>query len=135
MPKLTFMISEIIDGVAWVAFSFPLSLPSLRLTSSPPLLSTSLPTSLLLSSLLPPPLPSPPPQDQLEEVLDVVLANQRCMLGERHAQRKFLVHSLHSLKGLISETYSNTSNHIDSWFTELRRLVLIPWMQQQSHLG
>ncbi|CAB1354190.1 unnamed protein product [Coregonus sp. 'balchen'] len=60
-------------------------------------------------------------QNQLEEVLDVVLANQRCMLGERHAQRRFLVHSLHSLKGLISETFSRTSSQIENCFNQHRR--------------
>uniref|UniRef100_A0A4W5N1I5 EvC ciliary complex subunit 2 n=1 Tax=Hucho hucho TaxID=62062 RepID=A0A4W5N1I5_9TELE len=60
-------------------------------------------------------------QNQLEEVLDVVLANQRCMLGERHAQRRFLVHSLHSLKGLISETFSRTSSQIENCFSQYRR--------------
>eukprot|EP00064_Thunnus_orientalis_P006261 superscaffoldBa00000646_g6277 len=60
-------------------------------------------------------------QDQLEEVLDVVLANQRYVLAERHAQRKFLVHSLHSLNSLISDTFSSTSSNLDSWFTHIRR--------------
>uniref|UniRef100_A0A674DY87 EvC ciliary complex subunit 2 n=1 Tax=Salmo trutta TaxID=8032 RepID=A0A674DY87_SALTR len=60
-------------------------------------------------------------QNKLEEVLDVVLANQRCMLGERHAQRRFLVHSLHSLKGLISETFSRTSSQIENCFRQHRR--------------
>lgn len=64
-------------------------------------------------------------QDQLEEVLDVVLANQRYVLAERHAQRKFLVHSLHSLNSLISDTFSTTSSNLDSWFTHIRRLVPI----------
>lgn len=63
-------------------------------------------------------------QDQLEVVLDVVLANQRYVLAERHAQRKFLVHSLHSLNGLISDTFSSTSSNLDSWFTHIRRFVL-----------
>lgn len=62
-------------------------------------------------------------QDQLEEVLDVVLANQRFVLAERHAQRKFLVHSLHSLNSLISDTFSSTSSHLDSWFAHLQRFV------------
>ncbi|KAJ7999661.1 hypothetical protein DPEC_G00196720 [Dallia pectoralis] len=57
-------------------------------------------------------------QNQLEEVLDVVLANKRCMLGERHAQRKFLVHSLYSLKGLISETFSKTSSQMENCYKE-----------------
>lgn len=65
-----------------------------------------------------------PLQDHLEEVLDVVLANQRYVLAERHAQRKFLVHSLHSLNGLISDTFSITSNHLDNWFCQIRRCVL-----------
>ncbi|XP_041809196.1 limbin-like [Chelmon rostratus] len=65
-------------------------------------------------------------QDQLEEVLDVVLANQRYVLAERHAQRKFLVHSLHSLNSLISDTFSSTSSNLDSWFTHIRRGSIIP---------
>lgn len=64
-------------------------------------------------------------QDQLEEVLDVVLANLRYVLAERSAQRKFLVHSLHSLNSLISDTFSSTSSNLDSWFTYIRGLVLI----------
>lgn len=64
-------------------------------------------------------------QDHLEEVLDVVLANQRYVLAERHAQRKFLVHSLHSLNSLISDTFSSTSSNLDSWFTHIKRLVPI----------
>ncbi|KAL3977978.1 catechol O-methyltransferase [Sarotherodon galilaeus] len=59
-------------------------------------------------------------QDQLEEVLDVVLANLRYVLAERSAQRKFLVHSLHSLNSLISDTFSSTSSNLDSWFTYIR---------------
>ncbi|XP_019942666.2 limbin [Paralichthys olivaceus] len=65
-------------------------------------------------------------QDQLEEVLDVVLANQRYVLAERHAQRKFLVHSLHSLNSLISDTFSSTSSNLDSWFTHIRRGSTVP---------
>lgn len=60
-------------------------------------------------------------QDQLEEVLDVVLANRRFVLAERHAQRKFLVHSLHSLNSLISDTFSSTSSHLDCWFAHIHR--------------
>lgn len=63
-------------------------------------------------------------QDQLEEVLDVVLANQRYVLAERHAQRKFLVHSLHSLNSLISDTFSSTSSNLNNWFNQIRRFVL-----------
>lgn len=62
-----------------------------------------------------------PTQDQLEEVLDVVVANQRYMLAERHAQRRFLVHSLHSLKSLISDTFSSTSSNLGCWFNQIRR--------------
>uniref|UniRef100_G3P033 EvC ciliary complex subunit 2 n=1 Tax=Gasterosteus aculeatus aculeatus TaxID=481459 RepID=G3P033_GASAC len=65
-------------------------------------------------------------QDQLEEVLDVVLANQRYVLAERHAQRKFLVHSLHSLNNLISDSFSSTSSNLDSWFTHIRRGGSVP---------
>uniref|UniRef100_A0A8C4DPK6 EvC ciliary complex subunit 2 n=1 Tax=Dicentrarchus labrax TaxID=13489 RepID=A0A8C4DPK6_DICLA len=65
-------------------------------------------------------------QDQLEEVLDVVVANQRYVLAERHAQRKFLVHSLHSLNSLISDTFSSTSSNLDSWFTHIRRGSIVP---------
>uniref|UniRef100_A0A3Q1EHV5 EvC ciliary complex subunit 2 n=3 Tax=Acanthochromis polyacanthus TaxID=80966 RepID=A0A3Q1EHV5_9TELE len=65
-------------------------------------------------------------QDQLEEVLDVVLANQRYVLSERSAQRKFLVHSLHSLNGLISDTFSSTSSNLDSWFAHIRRGSTVP---------
>ncbi|XP_026163796.1 limbin isoform X2 [Mastacembelus armatus] len=60
-------------------------------------------------------------QDQLEEVLDVVLANQRYVLAERHAQRKFLVHSLHSLNSLISDIFSSSLSSLDSWFADVRR--------------
>ncbi|KAL0977810.1 hypothetical protein UPYG_G00161490 [Umbra pygmaea] len=60
-------------------------------------------------------------QSQLEDVLDVILASQRCMLGERHAQRRFLVHSLHSLKELITETFSQTSSQIENLFKQHRR--------------
>ncbi|XP_067360370.1 limbin-like isoform X2 [Channa argus] len=68
-------------------------------------------------------------QDQLEEVLDVVLANQRYVLAERHAQRKFLVHSLHSLNSLISDLFSSTSSNLDSWFTHIRKGSTIPTEQ------
>ncbi|KAG7461938.1 hypothetical protein MATL_G00196330 [Megalops atlanticus] len=60
-------------------------------------------------------------QDQLEEVLDVFLANQRSILAERHAQRQFLVHSLQSLKSLICEVFAKTSGQVESWFQELKR--------------
>ncbi|XP_033990959.1 limbin-like isoform X2 [Trematomus bernacchii] len=64
-------------------------------------------------------------QDQLEEMLDVVLANHRFVLAERNAQRKFLVHSLHSLNSLISDSFSNTSSNLDRWFTHIRRGSLV----------
>ncbi|XP_030621235.1 limbin-like [Chanos chanos] len=60
-------------------------------------------------------------QDQLEEVLDVFLANQRAVMSERHAQRRFLVQSLQSLKGLVCDVFSSFEEEIQSWFTELRR--------------
>ncbi|KAG5845618.1 hypothetical protein ANANG_G00141190 [Anguilla anguilla] len=59
-------------------------------------------------------------QDQLEEVLDVFLATHRSVLGERHAQRQFLVHSLQSLKSLICEVFAKTSGQVESWFRDLR---------------
>ncbi|XP_011473913.1 limbin isoform X3 [Oryzias latipes] len=65
-------------------------------------------------------------QDELEEVLDVVVANQRYVLSERSAQRRFLVHSLHSLNGLISDSFSTSSRTLDSWFAHVRRGSLIP---------
>ncbi|XP_026024262.1 limbin isoform X2 [Astatotilapia calliptera] len=68
-------------------------------------------------------------QDQLEEVLDVVLANLRYVLAERSAQRKFLVHSLHSLNSLISDTFSSTSSNLDSWFTYIRGGSKLPAVQ------
>ncbi|KAF3855974.1 hypothetical protein F7725_016697 [Dissostichus mawsoni] len=64
-------------------------------------------------------------QDQLEEMLDVVLANHRFVLAERNAQRKFLVHSLHSLNSLISDSFSSTSSNLDRWFTHIRRGSLV----------
>ena len=51
----------------------------------------------------------------------MVVANQRYMLAERHAQRRFLVHSLHSLKSLISDTFSSTSSNLGGWFNQIRR--------------
>ncbi|KAM9800522.1 limbin-like [Syngnathus typhle] len=60
-------------------------------------------------------------QDLLEETLDVILANWRYVLAERHAQRKFLLHSLHSLNSLISDTFTSTSSNLDSMFTHIRR--------------
>ncbi|XP_019911278.2 limbin [Esox lucius] len=73
-------------------------------------------------------------QNQLEEVLDVVLANQRCMLGERHAQRRFLVHSLYSLKGLISETFSKTSSQMENCFKEHGRGSDVSEEQREQQL-
>ncbi|XP_069567455.1 limbin-like [Brachyistius frenatus] len=71
-------------------------------------------------------------QDQLEEVLDVILANQRYVLAERSAQRKFLVHSLHSLNGLISDTFTSASSNLDSWFTHIKRGSTVPAEQIQQ---
>ncbi|XP_029006581.1 limbin-like isoform X2 [Betta splendens] len=68
-------------------------------------------------------------QDQLEEVLDVILANQRCVLSERQAQRKFLLHSLHSLNSLITDIFSSTSRNLDSWFIHIRRGSTLPTEQ------
>ncbi|XP_056625571.1 limbin isoform X1 [Triplophysa dalaica] len=49
-------------------------------------------------------------QDSLEEVLDVLLANQRALLAERHAQRRFLVQSFHNLQAVINDTFSGISD-------------------------
>ncbi|XP_077582436.1 limbin-like isoform X1 [Stigmatopora nigra] len=65
-------------------------------------------------------------QDLLEETLDVILANWRYVLAERHAQRKFLLHSLHSLNSLISDTFSCTSSNLDRIFTHVRRGGTVP---------
>ncbi|XP_057702880.1 limbin-like [Corythoichthys intestinalis] len=72
-------------------------------------------------------------QDLLEETLDVILANWRYVLAERHAQRKFLLHSLHSLNGLISDTFSGTSSNLDRMFTHIRRGSIVP-AEQLTHL-
>lgn len=45
-------------------------------------------------------------QDSLEEVFDVLLANQRALLAERHAQRRFLVQSFQNLQAVINDTFS-----------------------------
>ncbi|XP_041132335.1 limbin-like isoform X3 [Polyodon spathula] len=59
-------------------------------------------------------------QEQLEEVLDILLANQRYILGERHAHRQFLVHSLQSLKNLICEVFTKATLQLESFFQELK---------------
>ncbi|KAK6493552.1 limbin-like isoform X1 [Huso huso] len=59
-------------------------------------------------------------QEQLEEVLDILLANQRYILGERHAHRQFLVHSLQSLKNLICEVFTKATLQIESFFQEVK---------------
>ncbi|XP_048827709.1 limbin-like isoform X2 [Brienomyrus brachyistius] len=73
-------------------------------------------------------------QDQLEEVLDVFLANQRSVLGERHAQRQFLVHSLQSLKSLMCEVFAKTSAQMESWFRELRKKACVAEEQLEQLL-
>ncbi|XP_077091623.1 limbin-like isoform X2 [Siphateles boraxobius] len=50
-------------------------------------------------------------QDVLEEGLDVLLANQRALLAERHAQRRFLAKSLQSLQTVTSEAFSIRDTH------------------------
>ncbi|XP_036445381.1 limbin isoform X2 [Colossoma macropomum] len=60
-------------------------------------------------------------QDQLEEVLDLFVANQRAALSERQAQRRFLLQRLHGLQGALCDVLSTSSQHIDSWFAEIRR--------------
>ncbi|XP_058653670.1 limbin isoform X2 [Onychostoma macrolepis] len=51
-------------------------------------------------------------QDALEEVLDVLLANQRALLAERHAQRRFLLQSFQSLQAVTSEAFSSSARRI-----------------------
>ncbi|XP_059403767.1 limbin-like [Carassius carassius] len=51
-------------------------------------------------------------QDALEEVLDVLLANQRALLAERHVQRRFLLQSFQSLQAVTSEAFSSSARRI-----------------------
>ncbi|KAL1262203.1 hypothetical protein QQF64_007468, partial [Cirrhinus molitorella] len=51
-------------------------------------------------------------QDSLEEVLDVLLANQRTLLAGRHAQRRFLLQSLQSLQAATSDAFSSSARRI-----------------------
>ncbi|XP_056328832.1 limbin isoform X2 [Danio aesculapii] len=50
-------------------------------------------------------------QDTLEEVLDLLLANQRAQLAERHAHRRFLLQSLQSLQSVTSDAFSSSATH------------------------
>ncbi|XP_048044948.1 limbin isoform X2 [Megalobrama amblycephala] len=51
-------------------------------------------------------------QDALEEGLDVLLANQRALLAERHVQRCFLAQSLQSLQAMTSDAFSSSAGRI-----------------------
>ncbi|XP_051715860.1 uncharacterized protein LOC127494192 isoform X2 [Ctenopharyngodon idella] len=51
-------------------------------------------------------------QDALEEGLDVLLANQRALLAERHVQRCFLAQSLQSLQAVMSDAFSSSAGRI-----------------------
>ncbi|KAI2656643.1 Limbin [Labeo rohita] len=51
-------------------------------------------------------------RDALEEVLDVLLANQRALLAGRHAQRRFLLQSFQSLQAVASDAFSSSARHI-----------------------
>ncbi|ROL53576.1 Limbin [Anabarilius grahami] len=51
-------------------------------------------------------------QDALEEGLDVLLANQRALLAERHVQRCFLAQSLQSLQAVTSDAFSSSAARI-----------------------
>uniref|UniRef100_A0A8C1NK98 Limbin n=1 Tax=Cyprinus carpio TaxID=7962 RepID=A0A8C1NK98_CYPCA len=51
-------------------------------------------------------------QDALEEVLDVLLANQRALLAERHVQRRFLLQSFQSLQAVTTEAFSSSARRI-----------------------
>uniref|UniRef100_A0A8C4RQ95 Limbin n=1 Tax=Erpetoichthys calabaricus TaxID=27687 RepID=A0A8C4RQ95_ERPCA len=52
-------------------------------------------------------------QEQLEELLDILLANQRSILGERHAHRQFLVHSLQSLRNLVYDVFTKATAQVE----------------------
>ncbi|XP_076844670.1 limbin-like isoform X2 [Brachyhypopomus gauderio] len=60
-------------------------------------------------------------QDQLEEVLDLFVANQRAVLSERHARRDFLLQGVCGLQELLWDVFTISSQHIDCWFTEIHR--------------
>ncbi|CAM4618797.1 unnamed protein product [Leuciscus chuanchicus] len=62
-------------------------------------------------------------QDVLEEGLDVLVANQRALLAERHAQRRFLVKSLQSLQTVTSEAFSIT-HHTHTECSDVQREIL-----------
>ncbi|XP_052010344.1 limbin [Xyrauchen texanus] len=48
-------------------------------------------------------------QDSLEEVLDVLVANQRALLTERHAQRRFLLQSLLTLLSVMIGAFDSSA--------------------------
>ncbi|XP_058268979.1 limbin-like isoform X2 [Hemibagrus wyckioides] len=60
-------------------------------------------------------------QDQLESVLDLFIANQRAVLSEQQAQRRFLLQGLQDLQHSMCDMFSAFSRHMDSWFTRIRR--------------
>ncbi|KAL7861052.1 hypothetical protein AOLI_G00174010 [Acnodon oligacanthus] len=60
-------------------------------------------------------------QDQLEDVLDLFVANQRAALSEHQEQRRFQLQSLHGLQGALCDALSTSSQYVDSWFAEIRR--------------
>ncbi|XP_067314263.1 limbin isoform X2 [Pseudorasbora parva] len=61
-------------------------------------------------------------QGVLEEGLDVLLANQRALLAERHAQRRFLVQSLLSLQAVMSEAFSSRDRECSDVQREILRV-------------
>ncbi|XP_049324182.1 uncharacterized protein LOC103039584 isoform X2 [Astyanax mexicanus] len=71
---------------------------------------------------------------QLEEVLDVYVANQRAAVRERQAQRRFLVEGLQDLQEVLSHTLSSSSIIIHRWFTEIRRDGVLNGQQCEEQL-
>ncbi|KAG2466088.1 LBN protein, partial [Polypterus senegalus] len=65
-------------------------------------------------------------QEQLEELLDILLANQRSILGERHAHRQYLVHSLQSLRNLVYDVFTKATAQVESVFEDLNNEGFLP---------
>ncbi|XP_051784166.1 limbin-like [Erpetoichthys calabaricus] len=74
-------------------------------------------------------------QEQLEELLDILLANQRSILGERHAHRQFLVHSLQSLRNLVYDVFTKATAQVESVFEDLNNEGFLPEDVGESLFG
>ncbi|XP_072549941.1 limbin-like isoform X3 [Salminus brasiliensis] len=73
-------------------------------------------------------------QNQLEEVLDLFVANQRAALSEQQAQRRFLVKGLQGLEGALCGAFSMSSQNINSWFAEIHREGVLSNQQCEEQL-